>query len=219
MITERLSEPVLQYSTLLLLLYSIITIIIITERLSKPVLIQDLDQSHPDLRWRDPIQAVDGGVLAVYRESDNRRHVIKIDQEGKIINKLYVTDKDKYIRGLIWEEPDLYVLLEGDDIVHVREGDVIKQHHIKNVIWLYGGAVDKDDILIVDEGLFNNGRVISYNVQTGHQDIKLQGLQRPVSITKTVYNNQVLYLITEYLGHRVSVYNSSWEKHKTIGSG
>ena len=166
---------------------------------------------------------MDGGVLAVYKGSDYRCHVIKIDQEGKIINKLYVTDKDKYIRGLIWEEPDLYVLLEGDDIVHVREGGVIKQRHINNVIGaLYGGAVDKGDILIVDSGshgLYNDGIVISYNVQTGHEDIKLQGLRRPWSITKTVYNNQVLYLIAEWGGHRVSVYNSSWEKQKTIGSG
>ena len=202
------------------LLYYIINIIIITERLSKPVLIQDLHQSHPDLRWERPIQAVDGGVLAVYRDRDNRYNVIKIDQEGKIINKLYVTDE--YIRGLIWEEPDLYVLLSSYDIVHVREGSVIKQHYINNVRGhLYGGAVDKDDILIVDRGsgLFNNGRVISYNVQTGHEDIKLQGLQYPMSITKTVYNNQVLYLIAEYHSPCVSVYNSSWEKQKTIGSG
>ena len=189
----------------------------ITERLSEPVLIQDLHQSHPDLKWQDPIQAVDGGVLAVYRDRHYRCHVIKIDQEAKIINKLYVTDIDKYITGLIWEEPDLYVLLYGGDIVHVREGGEIKQHHIKNVIGgLYGGAVDKDDILIVD---YYGYRVISYNVQTGQKDIKLQGLQEPRSITKTVYNNQVLYLITEGTGHCVSVYNSSWEKQKTIGSG
>ena len=189
----------------------------ITERLPKPVLIQDLHQSHPDLIWRPPIQAVDGGVLAVYRDRDYRYNVIKIDQEGKIINKLYVTDK--YIRGLIWEDPDLYVLLLGGDwdgfIVHVREGGEIKQHQINRVRgWLDGGAVDKDDIFIVD-----SGRVISYNVQTGHEDIKLQGLKSPYSITKTVYNNQVLYLIAEYWGHRVIVYNSSWIKQKTIGSG
>ena len=157
---------------------------------------------------------MDGGVLAVYRDRDYRHHVIKIDQEGKIINKLYVIDE--IITGLIWEDPDLYVLVYGGYIVHVREGGVIKQHHINNVRWLYGGAVDKDDILIVD---YYNDTVISYNVQTGHEDIKLQGLQRPTSITKTVYNNQVLYLITEWKGHRVSVYNSSWIKQKTIGSG
>ena len=189
----------------------------ITERLSDPVLIQDLHQSYPKLKWTGLIQAVDGGVLAVYRDRDKRYNVIKIDQEGKIISKLYVIDK--YISGLIWEDPDLYVLLRGGDIVHVREGDVIKQHHINNV-WgsLYGGAVDKDDILIVDSGLFN-GRVISYNVQTGRQDIKLHGLKKPQSITKTVYNNQVLYLITEYGGHGVSVYNSNWIIQKTIRSG
>ena len=190
----------------------------IIERLSEPALIQDLHQSHPDLRWQDPIQAVDGGVLAVYEDSDYRRHVIKIDQEGKIINKLYVIDK--YIRGLIWEEPDLYVLLDDDDIVHVREGGEIKQHHINNVRGgLYGGAVDKDGILIVDNGALSTGKVISYNVQTGHEDIKLQGLHSPHSITKTVYNNQVLYLITEWGADRVSVYDSSWEKQKTIGPG
>ena len=151
----------------------------------------------------------------MYRDNDTRRHVIKIDQEGKIINKLY--DTYRRIRGLIWEEPDLYVLLYGGYIVHVREGGVIKHHRINNVRrGLYGGAVDKDDILIVDDG---GDRVISYNVQTGHEDIKLQGLQIPQSITKTVYNNQVLYLITEWRGHRVSVYNSSWIKQKTIGSG
>ena len=186
----------------------------ITERLSEPVLIQDLHQSHPDLKWDDPIQAVDGGVLAVYY-SDYRHHVIKIDQEGKIINNLYVTDTG--ITGLIWEEPDLYVLLDDGDIVYVREGHVIKQHQINNVTgYLYGGAVDKGNILIVDD---DGGRVISYNVQTGHEDIKLQRLQWPHSIIKTVYNNQVLYLIAETDGHCVSVYNSSWIKQKTIGSG
>ena len=196
-------------------------IIMITERLSEPVLIQDLHQSHPDLRWQPPIQAVDGGVLAVYRDRDGRDNVIKIDQEGKIINKLYVIDKYRDITGLIWEEPDLYVILYNS-IVHVREGGVIKQHHINNVRGpLYGGVVDKDDILIVDNGgLSGDGRVISYNVQTGHEDIKLQGLQAPQSITKTVYNNQVLYLIAERGDdHRVSVYNSSWIKLKTIGYG
>ena len=189
----------------------------ITECLPKPVLIQDLHQSHPDLRWEDPIQAVDGGVLAVFRDSDNKENVIKIDQEGKVINKLYVTDEDKYITGLIWEQPDLYVLLDDGDIVHVREGHMIRQHYINNVRgYLYGGAVDKDDILIVDD---DGGRVISYNVQTGHEDIKLQRLQWPHSITKTVYNNQVLYLITETDGHCASVYSSSWIKQTSIGSG
>ena len=195
----------------------------ITERLSKPVLIQDLHQSHPDLIWKGPIQAVDGGVLAVYIGLDKRRHVIKIDQEGKIINKLYVTDK--YITDLIWEDPDLYVLLYAGhnkgDIVHVRVGGEIKQHfRINNVGGnMYGGAVENDTILIVDSGGDDDGRVISYNVHTGNVDVKLQGLQSPRSITKTVYNNQVLYLITEYRGHCVSVYDSSWIKQTTIGSG
>ena len=204
-----------------IIIYSTITIIVIAERLPKPVLIQDIHMSHRDLGWQRPIQAVDGGVIAVYVERyDSRHNVIKIDQEGKIekdqegkiINKLYVADKE--ITGLIWEEPDLYVLLVGGDIVHVREGVVIKQHKI-NKRDLYGGAVDNDGILIVD---YWGGRVISYNVQTGHEDIKLQGLQLPYSITKTVYNNQVLYLIAEWMVDHVSVYNSSWEKQKTIGS-
>ena len=201
----------------------------ITERLNKPVLIQDLHYSHPDLRWQPPIQAVDGGVLAVYRDSDYRYNVIKIDQEGKIerdqegkiINKLYVTDKKyKHITGFIWEEPDLYVLCDEGDaelsvyIEHVREGNMVKQHHMGG--FLYGGAVDNDDILIVSHF---GGSVISYNVQTGQKDIKLQGLKSPRSITKTVYENQVLYLIAEQGGdHCVSVYNSSWIKQKTIGS-
>ena len=193
--------------------YFLFTII---ERLPEPILIQDLHQSYPDLIWRDPIQAVDGGVLAVYEDSDGRYNVIKIDQEGEITNKLYVTDK--YITVLIWEDPDLYVIHREGDIVHVKEGGVIKQHHkIKNVTgWLFSGAVDKDNILMVDDGSVS---VISYNVQTGHQDVKLQELRYPQSITKTVYNNQVLYLIAEYLGHCVSVYNSSWIKQNTIGSG
>ena len=160
---------------------------------------------------------MDGGVLAVYRDSDRRENVIKIDQEGRIINKLYVTEK--YIRGLIWEDPDLYVLLYAGDLVHVREGGETEQHHINNVkAGLFGGAVDKGDIVIVASDL-STGRVISYNVQTGQEDIKLQGLQFPTSITKTVYNNQVLYLIAEGFSSCVSVYNSNWEKQKTIGSG
>ena len=188
----------------------------ITERLAEPVLIKDLHQSHPDLIWRDKIQAVDGAVLAVYEDSNNRHNLIKRDQEGKIINKLYVTDKYKYITGLIWEDPDLYVILSGGDIVHVRDGHVIKQYHIKNGIGpLYGGALDNDNILIVD---YTGRTVISCNVQTGDQDIKLKGLQGPTSLTKKFYNNQLLYLITESQG-RVSIYDSSWTKQTIIGSG
>ena len=152
----------------------------------------------------------------MYEDSDYRYNVIKIDQEGKIINKLYVTDK--YITVLIWQDPDLYVIHRKGDIVHVKEESVIKLHHIKNV-WggLYGGAVDNNgEILILD---YYGGRVISYNVQTGHQDIKLQGLQLPHSVTKTVYNNQVLYLLVEYGSHRVNLYNSTWIKQTTLGSG
>ena len=71
----------------------------------------------------------------------------------------------------------------------------------------------------MDNGALSTGKVISYNVQTGHEDIKLQGLRDPHSITKTVFNNQILYLIPEWGGdHCVSVYDSSWEKQKTIGS-
>ena len=189
-----------------------------TERLPKPELIQDLHHSHPDLKWNHPIQAVDGGVLAVHEDSDKKYNVIKIDQEGEITNKLYVTDKP--ITGLIWEDPDLYVLLEGGDIVHMREGGVIKQHHINSVRGnLLGGAIDSDNVLMVDEGHFSNdGRVISFNVQEEHEEIKLNGLQIPTSMTKTVYmyNNQVLYLITEYWGRCVSVYDFSWIKQTTI---
>ena len=203
------------------LFYYCYIFVIITEHWPKPVLIHDLHQSHPDLRWWIPIKAVDGGVLAVCRESGKRYNVVKIDQDGKIINKLYVTDK--LVTALIWEDPDLYVILGyGGDIIHVRDGNVIKQHKIKTVRgWLYGGDVDKDGIiLIVDTGSgLPDGTVISYNVQTGQEDIKLKGLQRPTSITKTVHNNQVLYLITEELGHCASVYDSSWIKQTTIGSG
>ena len=187
-------------------------VLMITEHFPKPVLIHNLGQSYPDLRWRDPIQAVNEGVLAVYEDKDKRYNVIKIDQEGKIerdqegeiINKLYVTDKP--FTGLIWEDPDLYVLFDGGDIVHVREEGVIKQHHIKHVTGeLYGGAVEKFDILIVDH---TGGRIISYNVQSGHKEIKLQGLHDPRCITKTVYDNQVLYIITEHWGqyHITSLY-------------
>ena len=184
--------------------------IIITERLPQPVSIHDLYQSHPDIRYRKPIQAVDGGVLAVY--SDNMYNVAKIDQEGKIISKLCDTKKD--VSALIWEDPDLYVIMYGGDIVQMRQGGVIKQHHISNVTYLNGGAVDNVNILTVDS---EGSTVISYNVQTGQEEIKLQGLQRPQSITKTVHNNQVLYLIPEFDGHCVSMYDSSWTKQKTIG--
>ena len=205
------------------LCHNIITITIITERLQEPVLICDLHQSHPDLRWIPIIKSMDGGVLAVYEDRDMRDekymyNVIKIDQGGKIerdhegeINKLYVTDKP--ITGLIWEDPDLYVIHYSGDIVQVN-GNVVKEHHIKVKGWACGGVVHQGNILVVDH---DGGSMIKCNMQT-RQELRLCNLKSPYSITMTVFNNQ-LYLISEAEDHRVSVYDSEWNIKTTIGSG
>ena len=208
---------------------NIIRIIIITERLPEPVLICDLHQSHPDLRWMPIIKSMDGGVLAVYEDRDERNkeryNVIKIDQEGNIerdhegeINKLYFTGKP--ITGLIWEDSDLYVIHYSGDIVQVMNGSVVKEHHIEVQGWARGGVVHNctngtNDILMVD---YEGGTMISCNLQTGRQ-WRLVNLKSPSSITMTVHNNQKLYPISEAKGHCVSVYDSDWNIKTTIGSG
>ena len=212
------------------LCHNIIKIIIITERLPEPVLICDLHKSHPDLRWMPIIQSMDGGVLSVYRDRDEenneRYNVIKIDHEGKIkrdqhgkiINKLYVTDKP--ITALIWKDPHLYVMHYYGDIVQVMNGSVVKKHHIKVKGWARGGVVLKgtygtNDILMVD---YEGGTMIIFNLQTG-RELRLPYLKSPSSITMTGHNNQKLYLISEAKGHCVSVRDSDWNIRTTIGYG
>ena len=72
---------------------------------------------------------------------------------------------------------------------------------------------DKQTLLLCDS---SKGEVFTFKPSTGQKKVRITGLRFPRSVSYFLYNNTVYYIVCEEFGHRITVYNNTWDLIRTI---
>ena len=181
-----------------------------------PVLKLDYKASNPDLGslW-DTLPLQDGTVL-VRHYKDDKHHVIRLSDRGKVIRNMITTDKE--ITWFILMSNNECLILHHDSLQRIRieDGQVLGSgYKVPEVVWLYDGIrIDDDQVLLVD---VNKGQIFIYDIKTRNKHVVIDKLNGPTSVDKAVTDQGVFYIVNEESAHTVRVYNDRWRFVTSIG--
>ena len=159
----------------------------------------------------------DGEVIISHHEyySKYEQHVVRLDHTGKTLCKLYISDV--WINGFILQDDQVVILHRDGTLTWIRITDGRKMDQYKvNVRCLYHGkTLDNDTLLLVDNGDrgSSNGRVFTFSKSSRMTNDMVINLKRPVSVSKTIINAKVLYLVCT---DAVSIYSDDWKLQRTV---
>ena len=173
--------------------------------------------------------ALPGGEAVVYNYISNNdtNQVLRLDSQGKIKNNIYSCVGCYYIQGLLVLGDYLYIIHYNGTVIKtlVSNGRVINVTTIPDVSWviqtgsLYSNPdriPDKQTLLLCD---INKHEVFTFKPSTGQKKVRITGLRNPRSVSYLFYNNTVYYIVCEAGGDRITVYNNTWDRIRTIGMG
>ena len=129
------------------------------------------------------------------------------------------------ITGLLVLGDYLYIIHYNGTVIKTRvsNGRVINVTTIPDVRGvIHTGSLyrkpdripDKQTLLLCD---YDRGEVFTFKPSTGQKKVRITGLRRPRSVSYLFYNNTVYYIVCEYNNHRITVYNNTWDRIRTIG--
>ena len=157
------------------------------------------------------------------------RQVVKINKTGHTIKELYNCQScyniDVYIQGLLLLGTNLYVTHANGTIVEFQPhtGQLLHIYDIPGVtyinhygsLWSDPSKIPNTDILLLPDS--NKHEVFSYNLTSRHKQVHLTGLISPTSVSYSFYNNSTHYIVCQYGGNTISIYNSSWDLVSSFG--
>ena len=189
--------------------------IVISVYMDPPVLKLDVRECNPDLRdLYNMLPLQDGTVMVHYK--DDKRHVIRLSDRGKVIRNMITTDKD--IRGFILMSNNECLILHHDSLQRVRieDGQVLGSgYKVPDVELLWDGIrIDDDQVLLVD---YNKGQIFIYDIKTRNKHVVIDKLKHPTSVDKAVTDQGVFYIVNEWGARTVRVYNDRWRLVTSIG--
>ena len=163
----------------------------------------------------------------VYNYIDNNKthQVLRLDSQGKIKNNIYTCVRCNHIEGLLVLGDYLYITHQNGTVTKTRvsNGRVINVTTIPDVRYvIHTGSLysnpdkipDKQTLLLCD--LYKD-EVFTFKPSTGQKKVRITGVRRPRSVSYFFYNNTVYYIVCEEEGHRITVYNNTWDRIRTIG--
>ena len=181
----------------------------------------------PELSSVIYVAALPGGEAVVYNYISNNEtlQVLRLDSQGKIKNNIYSCVGCHYIQGLLVLGDYLYIIHYNGTVIKTRvsNGRVINVTTIPDVSWvIHTGSLysnldripDKQTLLLCD---YDRGEVFTFKPSTGQKKVRITGLSQPTSVSYLFYNNTVYYIVCEYDNHRITVYNNTWDRIRTIG--
>ena len=196
------------------------------KRLKKPSLDLNTTITTPELS-ANHVAALPGGeaVVSNYIGNNKTRQVLRLDSQGKIKNNIYSCVGCNYIEGLLVLGDYLYIIHHNGRVIKTQfsNGGVLNVTTIPDVGWIYHtGSLysypdlipDKQTLLLCD---FNKGEVFTFKPSTGQKKVRITGLRNPQSVSYLIYNNTVYYIVCEENRHRITVYNNTWDRIRTIG--
>ena len=130
-----------------------------------------------------------------------------------------------YIEGLLVLGDYLYIIHYNGTVIKTRvsDGQIVRKTTIPDVRGvIHTGSLytnpdkipDKQTLLLCD---WNKHEVFTFKPSTGQKKVRITGLRRPRSVSYLFYNNTVYYIVCERYGHRITVYNNTWDRIRTIG--
>ena len=184
-----------------------------------PVLKLDYKASNPVLESLYNMLPLQDGTVLVrhYMFKDNKHHVTRLSDRGKVIRDLITTDKD--IRGFILMSNNECLILHDDGSlqrVRIEDGQVLGSgYKVPGVKYLHEGIrIDDDQVLLVD---YNKGQIFIYDIKTRNKRVVIDKLNNPTSVDKAVTDQGVFYIVNECDAHTVRVYNDRWMLVTSIG--
>ena len=197
------------------------------QRLKKPSLDLNTTITTPELSSVLNVAALPGGEAVVYNHNDNNktRQVLRLDSQGKIKNNIYSCVRCSSIQGLLVLGDYLYIIHYNGTVIktQVSSGRVMNVTNIPDVRWvtntgsLYSNPdkiPDKQTLLLCHS---YEGEIFTFKPSTGQKKVCITGLRFPQSVSYFFYNNTVYYIVCEQAGHRITVYNNTWDRIRTIG--
>ena len=197
------------------------------KRLKKPSLDLNTTITTPGLSSPRYVAALPGGEAVVYNYISNNqtRQVLRLDSQGKIKNNIYSCVECPYIEGLLVLGDYLYIIHNNGTVIKTRvsNGHVINVTTIPDVSYVtHTGSLysnpdkipDTQTLLLCD---YSKHEVFTFKPSTGQKKVRVTGLRYPRSVSYLFYNNTVYYIVCEGWGHRIAVYNNTWDHIRTIG--
>ena len=201
-------------------------------RLEKPVLILNITKTSPGLYnvgYTDTIAALPGGgaVVRYYINNNKTGKILKINSQGKVLHTIYTcVGCSSYIFGLLVLGDHLYLTHNNGTVIKTRvsDGRVLSRSTIPDVKMvmhtrsLYrepGEIHDKQTLLLCDR---EKGEVFTFIYSTGQKKVRITGLIKPTSVSYFFHNQNVFYIVCEGWGHKINVYNQTWDLIRTIGT-
>ena len=160
-----------------------------------------------------------------YIYNNNTLQILRLDLQGRITKTIYSCEC-YYIDGVLVLGDYLYIIHYSGRVIKIQvsDGHVMNVTTIPDVRSVYHtGSLysnpdripDKQTLLLCD---VLKGEVFTFKPSTGQKQVRITGLRGPRSVSYLFYNNTVYYIVCEELGHRITVYDNTWDLIRTIGS-
>ena len=157
--------------------------------------------------------------------NNKTRQVLRLDSQGKIKKTIYSCVGCNYIQGLLVLGEHLYIVHYNGTVIETRvsDGHILSITAVPDVIWVtHSGSLysepakipDKQTLLLCDH---NKDEVFTFKPSTGEKNVRVTSLRYPRSVSYLFYNNTVYYMVCEQWGHRINVYNNTWDLIRTTG--
>ena len=193
--------------------------------MAKPVLDLNLATIYPNTEF-NRVCALPGGE-AVVNNFTNSRHqqVLRINSQGQVVKMLYDCPGCTQIHGLIRLGGDLFIIHENGTVIQININNTsqINIYHIPGVSYLiHLGSLYYDPDLIPDKDLLllpahKHNQIFSYRLSKKERIVRVRGLNGPNGVTYSFYNRSIFFVVSEWGGHQISVYNSNWNLVRTFG--
>ena len=185
----------------------------------------DLTTIYPSKRF-NRVCALPGGE-AVVNNFTNYRHqqVLRINSQGQVVKILYDCQGCTPIHGLIRLGGDLFVIQQNGTVIQININNTsqINMYHIPGVSeLLHLGSLYYDPDLIPDKDLLlltdtDKGQILSYRLSNKENTVHVSGLKLPNDVTYNFYNRSTFFVVSEWSGHQISVFDSNWNLVRTFG--
>ena len=186
----------------------------------------NLTRNSPELGIVRHVAALPGGkaVITNYMRKNKTEEVVKLDSQGRVTQVIYPCVNCS-ISGLLVLGDHLYITHYNGTVMETRvsDGHVLSITAVPDVISvIHRGSSyskpsripDKQTLLLCDNW---KGEVFTFKPSTGQKQVRITGLRFPIGVSYLFYNHSVYYIVCEQWGHRITVYNNTWDHIRTIG--
>ena len=189
---------------------------VLTEFLERPLMTVDVLASSPDLGHLHTMLPLEDGSILVNNIEIPKRHITRLSNRGNVIRHLITSYKP--IQSLVISSSNTVLVLHKDGtILHVRiqDGEIVEQHQIQEVKWLYDGIKMADGNLLLTD--CEKGEIFKYNLMNRHKEVVIRNLKWPTTVDKADMGLFYMYIVCEYGADSILVYNDTWGLVTRIG--